>query len=1179
MHCKTNLYFITLLLICFINVTHADNRNLTFDHITTKQGLSHNRIFDMVKDSTGYMWIATLNGLNRYDGYNITKFKSYTIDSTSISENFIESLFIDRDNNLWIGTNNSGLNLYIPEKESFKRFYHNSNDSNSIINESIHTIKQLRNGQLIIGTNDGISLYSYRDNKFTNIKNDPNDTLSLINNEVRSIIIDNDSISWIGTNGGLCRMNTNNNTFLRYTHNPYNKNSLSNNNILCITKTCDSLVWIGTSNGLNTYNISTHKFTRYTFNPNNINSICNNYIHTLKVDSKGDLWIGTTKGITRISHPNSIDKEYHHYSYNSADPTSLNGNKVFSFYLDKDNTMWIGTINHGINKCFLGKYAFEKEKHQPYNNHSLSNNIIRSLYEDRKGNLWVGTDGGGLNFKEANQQNYIRLNDLNNDNSLFGDDRILDIYESKKGDIWVGTWGGGVSKFKATDIAKIKKGFIPTIQHFTNNPLDSTSISGNIVQEITEDSFGNLWIGTENGLNIYNPINQSFTKIRHSNDDINSLCDNRIQSGCIIEDQHLNLWIGTWNGLCYINLEHLPFRNGIKIKNAPNRSIKFNSFLNIKNDTTSLGDNRITSLLLNKNGNLWIGTFGGGLQLLDLSSDKPFLTKYTKVDGLPDETIYGIEKDDYNNIWMSTNNGLSQFNTTNERFTNYNESDHIQGLEFYWGAHLRRSDGKLLFGGTNGFTAFYPNEITRHKNNSTPIINEMSIFNIPIDFKDNNSPIHKPIEYVKEVILSYTQNVISFDYTTINFLYPEQVYFAYTLEGFEQHWNYIGNRRTAIYTNLEPGKYKFKVTQVNNENKILDDEHIKVISIIIKSPFYKTRIFQISLILFFIMLFFIAYKLKIRNIEKHKIILQEKVEERTTELTFANKLLHERNDEILSQRENLVSQRDKIRNQNQELQLHRSGLEKLVEARTLELTKAKEKAEESDRLKSAFLANMSHEIRTPLNAVVGFSSLLNDNSIENKDRERFIEQINRNSDDLLMLIDDIIDLSSIESSQMKIKIEEFELHSFLRSITDIYNARANNKEVKFIAVNNISPESIWLKSDPHRLKQIITNLINNAFKFTEKGFVEFGFKIDSQYGIFYVKDTGIGISNENQKFIFDRFRKIENNMSKLYRGNGLGLTISKRLCEMLHANLSVESEINTGSTFYIHIPKEFFINK
>lgn len=1178
MNSKIFFYINIICCLLFSNEIASHNSAIKFEHVTTKQGLTHNRIFDIVKDSTGFMWVATLNGLNRYDGYNFKNFKHHLQDSSSLSENFIEVLFIDNKNNLWVGTNFKGLNKFIPEQESFLRYDHNPKQPSSIADGSIRAINQLRNGKILVGTNNGLSLMSDEDGSFDNFRHDPNDFLSIVGNEVSTICIANDGTPWIGTSKGISIMDTSNNSFSSLIGESNKSNVFVDDDVLCLTQTSDSLMWIGTVRGLKSYNLVTKTVTTYYHKPNDINSICNNYIRTLQVDTYGNLWVGTENGITKLINPGKYNQEFYHYKYSSSNTNSLSGDKVWCFYLDKQDFMWIGTVNHGINKTYLGEYVFNNVKHLPQDPGSLSHSTIRSLFEDSKGNLWVGTDGGGLNFKEAGQSKFIRLNDLDKGSGVFGDDRILSIYESKKGDIWVGTWGAGLSKINSSDVPLIKKGVLPPIERYIYTINDTTCICGNVVQELTEDSYGNLWVGTENGLNIFNPIDNFFYQIKHSSTDSLSLCNNSIQSGCILEDSRQNIWFGTWNGLCRLRLADIPFRDGVRIESSNSTNMQFKRLLSIKDDTISLGDNRIISLLEDNNSDIWVGTFGGGLNHIHLSGYKPLVTKYSNKNGLPDEVVYGIEKGSNDNIWLSTNNGLSQFNPASQQFNNFNESDNLLGNEFYWGAHLKKSNGQLIFGGTNGYSEFYPDSISPNKSKSATIITGVSVFNMSIDFKEPESPLKKPIEFTNEIILSHKQNVVSFDYSSLNFHHPEQASFAYILEGFEKKWNFVDSRRTAIYTNLEPGKYKFKVTEVNGKNSV-DFSKGASVSIVIETPFYQLNLFRIGVVFFIVLLLILIYQIKVSNIKKHKIVLQYKVDERTKELTSANDLLLKRNEEINDHRENLVTQHEKIVNQNKELEVHRSGLEEKVEARTKELLEAKEKAEESDRLKSAFLANMSHEIRTPLNAVVGFSHLLNDNDLDEESRKMFVHQITKNTDDLLFLVDDIIDLSFIEAGQLKIKIEEFNLGAFVNDVWQIYNRKELTPGVELRFKNEDAWNLIRIKSDPQRLRQIILNLINNALKFTHEGYIEFGFELSVDSCYFYVKDTGIGISTENQQLIFERFRKIESNTFKLYRGSGLGLTISKKLSTLLNANLKVESQIDKGSTFYLTLVKDSIVVK
>lgn len=290
-----------------------------------------------------------------------------------------------------------------------------------------------------------------------------------------------------------------------------------------------------------------------------------------------------------------------------------------------------------------------------------------------------------------------------------------------------------------------------------------------------------------------------------------------------------------------------------------------------------------------------------------------------------------------------------------------------------------------------------------------------------------------------------------------------------------------------------------------------------------------------------------------------------------------NKTISYQKETITSQYEEILSQNEEIVSQKEELETHRNHLEKLVEKRTADLKLAKEKAEESDRLKTAFLSNMSHEIRTPMNAIVGFTSLLSDTELTDETKEELINHINNNTDTLLKLIDDILDIAKIESGQLKINYKEFSIHQALDALIPIYDEKKrilNKKDIKFKVTQY--KKDIVVKSDPLRLQQILINLIDNAFKFTEKGEVEVGFDIKQADNmnnvIFFVIDTGIGMSEEQMGVIFKRFSKIEDNKVKFYRGAGLGLTISKNIVELLGGNLSVESEIGKGSKFQFTLP-------
>lgn len=866
------LLHLFILFLFLWNGARGQREKIEFNHLTPRDGLSQSTGQAIFQDSEGLMWFGTQDGLNKYNGYEITVYKHNPDDPNSLSYNEIGCIYEDSRQNLWIGTLGGGLNLYDRDKDHFIDYTTVINNlEESLSNNTVWSVYEDSRGNLWVGTDNGLNLLLPDENKFVQYFSRKNDPQSISSNTVYYIYEDSHKNLWIGTDNGLNIMDRENETFTRFMHDPDDRYSVSSNHINTIYEDKQGNVWIGTDGGgLNYYVWDQNRFYHYRPDENDPNSISGNSVITILEDSRGVLWIGTeNKGLDAFDRQT---QQFYHFTHDINDAKSISNNTIYALYESKNRILWIGTYAGGINILDRKDPKFAHYKRDVHKSNTLSNNSVLSFLEDRSGHFWIGTDGGGLNLFDREKEEFFTFRHNPKNKNTIPSDVILEILEDRKGRLWLGTYDGGISRFNMKD---------NPFKHYRHDPSDPKSLSNDDVFELYEDRRGNLWIGTNGGgINLLDPQTGNATRYTYDPDDPGSLNNNDIRD--MYEDSQGILWIGSYGG----GLTRFDRKNEVfSHYDIYNSNLKNNVILDIHED---------------RQGNLWLGTKGGGLNLFTRET-KSFIP-YTVEDGLPNNVINGILEDDYGNLWLSTNDGLSRFDPGTNIFKNFGIEDGLQSREFNPGAAYKDSDGYMYFGGINGFNRFHPDSVKASQFMAPVMITGFQIFNKPVPIGGKDSPLEKHISQTDRLVLSYKASVLTFEYVALSFGKHKGSQFAYKLEGFDKDWNYVGGKRTATYTNLDPGEYIFRVKTSNNDG--VWNEKGTSLAIVIIPPFWRTAWFYLLSVLFIAIVTFTGYRMRIRSITEQNRRLEQEVAAQTSELDQKNKEL----EEALAEKEILIKE-------------------------------------------------------------------------------------------------------------------------------------------------------------------------------------------------------------------------------------------------------------------------------
>jgi len=1093
--CNIKLLSILFSILIISAQLNVNAQTINFNRLTTNNGLSNNYVSSLIQDRLGFLWFATDDGLNRFDGYEFKVFRNNSADVKSLSDNSTITLTEDDSGRIWIGTKTGYINCYDPVFDKFTYWKIGSD----ITKENLITIIYFdKKFNAWIGTyRSGLYKLDIKTGKTINWSYRKDDPASISSNYVTSIVEDDFGNLWIGTFNGINKFKPDNssNHFERFYVDKNNLNTLSDNIVWAITKSTSekNKLLIGTAHGLTVLNTESISFSRIAIpNPDNLQfGYGTGSVIEESVDGENILWINSYAGLLRYDVSR---KKFDRFLSHKNNPYSLISNQVNNIIKDRSGVLWAATDN-GLN--------FFSQKNIKFNNTLLRTETFfdtgvlnklntKAITKTADGTIWIGTDNGLYSSKTLNGKvSFIKHSKLSSEN-------IWSLTTGNSNDLWIGTYGSGLFylNFKTNQL---------TWRDILINTIKSSS--RNFVKSVLKDDKNNLWIGYWGiGLARLNTITNEINFWHHLTDRTNSLSHDDVW--VIFQDSKSRIWIGTNGG-------------GLDLYDESSGGT-FTHFTAEESNQNSLSSNSVYSIAESKIKNndnsktfLWIGTNNGlNKFVIHRSDNKSILntdvkvTTYTIKDGLADNSIKSIVEDDTGNLWLGTSSGITLFDLSKNTFTNFSTSDGVVGMDFNFGSSLKINSNLIFMGSTAGLNYFDPNKISQSLYKPPVVITDFFIFNSSVK-AESNSMLTRNILHTNQVTLSHKQNVFSFQFAALDYNNSGSINYAYKMDGFDNDWIQSGTRRFITYTNLNPGSYTFKVKSTNSDGVWGDNE--KYLNVIITPPWWQT---EWAILLYFVV--FVIGVLGIIKFQNYRIKLQHELKFREFESYHLREI---------------------------------------------------------EKMKSRFFANLSHEFRTPLMLIKGPLELLISGKIS-KNISDYYKMLLRNTEKLQKLIDQLLELSQLESESIPLKTETHNLVTLVKSFTSAFVPLAEQNKIKFSF--NSSVETALALIDRDKLEKTINNLLSNAFKFTPaEGTISVNLiidkKIDCNVANISVKDSGIGISKEYQTKIFDRFYQVDDSSKRNYGGSGIGLALVKELVTLNNWDIEVKSSEGKGTEFILSI--------
>lgn len=772
----TKLYLLLLSWFAVLPFYAQQTVPLNFIHIGLEQGLSQSTVFDITQDKRGNMWFATYDGLNKYDGYNFTVYQHDETDAGSLSGDIVRTLKTDSQGRLWIGTE-KGLSLYASDKDCFKNYY--PEDEKHL---PITDIEEINPKELLVSSPAGILLFDTETQSFS-AQRLPTELFSL---SATTLKRQGDQL-YIGTaRQGVFVYSISQNTLQSLLI-----KELKDVEILAVLQQAPTCLWVATEGkGLFRINPQTREVKIY--QKGGAHHLSSNYVRMLTLDSLNRLWVGT---FTALNIYNEENDTFTTYDRDLLERESLSQTSVRSIFMDSQGGMWLGTYFGGLNYYHPLKNRFRNIQFMSDRN-SLNDNVTGCIVEDARKDLWIGTNSGGVNHYNRRTDSFTHYTQKEG----LGSNDVKAIYIDEANDlVYIGTHTGGLN-----------------ILHRSSARIETYSNSScKHVYSILPARNNEYWISTLDAIVRFNPQKKTFTTV---DTEENGLPVRGLLVTTIFRDSKQRLWF------CG--------EKGIHIYNETDNGLKSCSLLP---QDAAVSSKFINSLYEAHDGTFWISTRSG---LYRFDESKKELKQYTTAHGLPNNVVYGTLEDSYGKLWISTNKGLSCFQPQTEKFRNYTGYDGLQSNQFNNDSFCRTANGQMYFGGINGITSFHPDQLIDNPYIPPVIITQLRLFNKPVRPGDESGILTQSINETSSITLASRQSMFSLEFVVSNYISGNHNTFAYKLEGYDKEWYHSTQQRTASYSNLPHGTYRFLVKAANSDGKW--NEIPTALEIIILPVWYKT---------------------------------------------------------------------------------------------------------------------------------------------------------------------------------------------------------------------------------------------------------------------------------------------------------------------------------------------------